>query len=86
MSAAIDSEFLNALNEGVEAPKRTALVHLAPIYSDVGMEEGLISFISRTSTKNTRTAIYLHATEKRRKCFVTSIHSIQNKNTVCSYG
>ena len=47
MSAVIDSEFLNALNGGVDAPKRSTLVHLEPIYSDVGMGEGLLSFITR---------------------------------------
>lgn len=49
MSAAIDSEYLNALNGGIDSPKRSALVHLAPISSDVGMGEGLLSFINRTA-------------------------------------
>jgi hypothetical protein len=49
MSAVIDSEFLNALNGGVDLPKRSALVRLEPISSDFGMREGLLSFITRTA-------------------------------------
>jgi len=49
MSVSTDSEFLNAFNSGVYSPKRSSLVHLEPIYSDVGMGEGLLSFITRTA-------------------------------------
>lgn len=49
MSVVNDSEFLNALNGSVDSPKRSTLVHLEPIYSDVGMGEGLLSFITRTA-------------------------------------
>jgi len=48
MSAVNSSEFLDSLNSSIELPARSTLVHLEPIYSDVGMGEGLLSFISRT--------------------------------------